>query len=43
MMEKAFDAARALLEADPDLAAPEHAALRDAVNRVRQTASSTMN
>jgi len=43
VMEKAFDAARTLLEEDPALSLPEHAALREAVNQVRQAASSTMN
>jgi len=32
-----------LLEEDPALSLPEHAALREAVNQVRQAASSTMN
>ncbi|MBQ4043719.1 MAG: ATP-dependent DNA helicase RecG [Clostridia bacterium] len=43
VMDKAFDAARTLLEEDPALSLPEHAALREAVNQVRQAASSTMN
>ena len=43
VMEKAFEAARTLLEEDPALSLPEHAALREAVNQVRQAASSTMN
>jgi len=42
-MEQAFEAARILLEQDPELKLPEHAALRREVERVRQAASGTMN
>lgn len=43
VLDAAMRAARALLASDPSLSAPEHAALRDAVSDVRQTAASTMN
>jgi len=42
-MERAFRAAGELLAVDPELSHPEHAVLREAVDKVRRSAASTMN